>query len=396
MKIRGTRTLPFFLSLLTWATLSSPTPGNFGLPEILVFVLISIFLIMNFKFLVLSRNEQLFIFIQTILLPILAILSALYSDAGLNTPRKISRDFIPFYFLPVGIICGIILIRLKANFNQMLLLLILCSMILATRHFAENGFAISSIGMKTYVTDGNYFLVEQVFLAGGLLGFAKFLNTKDPNLQAIPWFICLCAAIIFLAASLSQVLRGHFLIIFFVIAYGLYLRMSYTIFVFIPIILLISLPLQNEFGALVIDKIINVGDNNRVAELITIYSGISERLSTFFFGKGFGGFQKTETGGTGMFAHNFIAYYLLKIGVVGTLIYTASILILIYHSVVKHVLVLKRVSVYIIFITILYYVFIQPGFKSIGFIYILAIFYYALKSEKDELVHSIYTKRAHF
>jgi len=367
---------------------STPWPKTVGLQELVVgLILIILFSKSFFYFLFNKRiNLEKIIFIYFLIFgTFLGIVN--------NTLRDFIRDFVPFFYLYFGIF---IFYTEKLKYQQNLARLmtfstVIIGLVYSFRTLFHWKDSLSNLG-KTFMMSPDYIAQSPslTFSSSFLLSLSILLFIQRKRLYAsIVFILGLIPLIIFFA----QVLRAPVgLVLIFFILHLLFIIKKFTIQrkVFILSFMLIFLGLFINYNyqfiesgsSLLMKKNEIVGSSGKLDEYIYAYQYFSNNLNYLIFGKGFGGLWLTPFDVKEYsFAHSILVYYYIKGGIIGFILMLLLTIKLFYLN-TKLMFSKNQYSQLIAFATfptLVINCFLEPGYKTLSFSFIILIIYLTYK-----------------
>lgn len=369
---------------------STPWPKTVGFQELIVGLILIILFGKNFFIFLFEKriNLEKIIFIYFLILgTFLGVIN--------NSLRDFIRDFVPFFYLYFGIF---IFYTEKLKYQQnlgrlMIFATVIIGLVYSFRTLFHWKDSLSNLG-KTFMMSPDYIAQSPslTFSSSFLLSLSILLFIQRKRLYAsIVFILGLIPLIIFFA----QVLRAPIGLIFiFFILHLLFIIKKFTIqrkvsilfFILIFLGLFINYNYQFiESGlSLLMKKNEAVGSSGKLDEYIYAYQYFSNNLNYFIFGKGFGGlwltpFDKIEYS----FAHSILVYYYIKGGIIGLLLILLLTIKIFYFNV--KLMFSKNYYAQLIafatFPTLLINCFLEPGYKTLSFSFIILIIYLTYKVE---------------
>lgn len=307
-----------------------------------------------------------------------------------NSVSDIVRDFIPLFYLLIPIF----LASYKYDASAFVMRIV--------------PYAAALVGLVFSLRELSDWMVLGPLAAGVMRQTEEYLIQSPLVLFASTFFllqgfrllfISPFKASVFLLCSVPPLLGFYFVVLRAPLVLSLLVPMLYAclifrkrrLFILVPalgVISLIYVPVDVEYiFQLFVTKQLNYGDNNKLAELLEISRSVLGQNDSFtlLLGKGVGGvWVSPAVGAEVSYAHSLLGYALLKLGLVGSLMFFIFTFVLIARGAMATWTLKREPEALAIFMStwpsLFVNIFLEAGFKAFGFGIILAIFFICTRS----------------
>jgi len=333
-KVKDTSINLFLIAIAIYSIFGQPTPDRVGFVESIIAILLILSIgITNFISMATCRpmfeeNRKGFEKIGSVALSFLLIIPTVIGLINGNDIRLIMRDVIPllYSFLPI------FLYSKFSTFNipKLYYLCVYAGVIIALRFVMISGFSWDLLGKYNFSDNNMYLAISPFVLFACLFLFLDFFEIKSFIKRAL----YMLYSIVCFGAMLATVQRASIGTgIVFIVSYVMQQAKSNAkvILGFIITGALMYFCFHDYIHTslnLMMEKTKAVGMNSRVAEFYAVIDEVKYKVSNILFGLGWGHtfYSPTVSEVKINFTHCMFSYFLLKTGVIGTIIYLLYII----------------------------------------------------------------------
>ena len=367
-------------------SMSTPFPKSIGLIEIIIGFCLLIGLLKGI-FNLITFKKMLFTAIFYILL-IYPLVKGVFNE---NYVTDIVRDIIPFIYLMI--VMFVLSSNIKNNFSQKICkYMVFVGIIFSIRellYWKSSG----GLGVGVIMSTEEYIIQSPIVLFAGVYLFCMgfyYLN----KYKLIRSFLSFALGGLPLLGFYYSVLRAPLILMILIpYIYALIISRDHILKIvfltFMPIFILSFANINLQYYlSMFVEKQRVYGDNNKLAEINQIWiETVNADFLSLVFGKGWGGTWFSPAVGIEVsYAHSLIAYSLLKGGILGLTFFMIFLIVLLKYC-YTHLIWVKndsyKLALYLALLPPIFVnIFLESGYKTLGFGLIIAMFFCLQESFK--------------